>query len=142
MSCSCSVAKNTVMLLTCSGASNVGQISNRAAIELNQEGLGKMSCLAGVGGQLNSFVKAAQEAPVIAAIDGCSVGCSKAILMNAGIQSFRHIVLTDHGFEKNKNFELNEMEVNKAKDIVRSACAYVQPKVVLESVAPTGRCCG
>ena len=142
MRCSCSVAKNTIMLLACSGASSVGQLSNRAAVELNQEGLGKMSCLAGVGGQLSSFVKSAKEAPVIAAIDGCSVGCAKAILMNAGIQNFKHVVLTDHGFEKNKNLDLNTTDVEKAKDIVQSACADGQPKVVLEPVAPTGRCCG
>ena len=36
----------SVMILACSGASNVGQLANRAALELTQEGLGNMSCLA------------------------------------------------------------------------------------------------
>lgn len=35
------------MILACSGGSNVGQLSNQAAIELTQEGFGKMFCLAG-----------------------------------------------------------------------------------------------
>jgi uncharacterized metal-binding protein len=39
----------TVMILACSGGSNVGQLANQAAVELTQEGFGKMFCLAGVG---------------------------------------------------------------------------------------------
>ena len=38
------------MILACSGGSNVGQLSNQAAIELTHEGFGKMFCLAGIGG--------------------------------------------------------------------------------------------
>ena len=33
-----------IMILACSGGSNVGQISNRTAIELTREGFGKMFC--------------------------------------------------------------------------------------------------
>jgi len=38
------------MILACSGGSNVGQLSNQAAVALTREGFGKMYCLAGVGG--------------------------------------------------------------------------------------------
>ncbi len=45
-----------VMILACSGASNVGQLSNQAAVELTREGFGKRSCLAGIGGELMGFI--------------------------------------------------------------------------------------
>jgi uncharacterized metal-binding protein len=102
----CCASGNNIMILACSGGSNVGQLSNRAAVELTQEGFGKMYCLAGIGGRLKGFVQSAKDVPVIAAIDGCSVGCAKAILKNADISSYTHIVLTDLGIEKNKDFNL------------------------------------
>ena len=86
----CCAANNDIMLLACSGGSNVGQLSNRAAVELTQEGFGKMYCLAGIGAQLKSFVQSAKDVPVIAAIDGCAVGCAKAILKNADIPNYNH----------------------------------------------------
>ena len=91
----CCATGNNVMILACSGGSNVGQLSNRAAVELTQEGFGKMYCLAGIGGQLKGFVQSAKDVPVIAAIDGCAVGCAKAILKNADIPNYNIIVLTD-----------------------------------------------
>ncbi len=40
MSGDCCSSDNNVMILACSGGSNVGQISNRAAVELTREGFG------------------------------------------------------------------------------------------------------
>jgi hypothetical protein len=48
-----------VMVLACSGGSNVGQISNQAGIDLTREGYGNMFCLAGIGGSLKGFVNSA-----------------------------------------------------------------------------------
>ena len=36
-------------IFTCSGAANVGQVANQAAVDLQQEGIAKMLCLAGIG---------------------------------------------------------------------------------------------
>ena len=76
----CCNNSDDTMILACSGGSNVGQLSNQAAIELTQEGFGKMYCLAGIGGMLSGFVQSAKYVPVMVAIDGCQVGCAKAIL--------------------------------------------------------------
>ena len=46
----CCTPNGNIMILACSGGSNVGQLSNRAAVELTKEGFGKMYCLAGIGG--------------------------------------------------------------------------------------------
>lgn len=118
----CCAANNEVMILACSGGSNVGQLSNRAAVELTQEGLGKMYCLAGIGGQLKGFVQSAKDVPVIAAIDGCAVGCARAILKNAGIQNYNYVVLTDLGIEKNKDFNLSDEDIVRVKSAIVAAC--------------------
>lgn len=118
----CCATGNNIMILACSGGSNVGQLSNRAAVELTREGFGKMYCLAGIGGRLKGFVQSAKDVPVIAAIDGCNVGCAKAILKNADISSYTHIVLTDLGIEKNKDFNLSEEHLATVKKAVVAAC--------------------
>jgi uncharacterized metal-binding protein len=135
MSEDCCKSNNNIMTLACSGGSNVGQLSNQAAVELTQEGFGKMYCLAGIGGQLKGFVQSAKDVPVIAAIDGCSVGCAKAILKNAGVTNYNYVVLTDLGIEKNKNFSLN------AED-VRTACAGQPPAAVINTAPAQRGCCG
>ena len=62
MSNNCCSTDENIMILTCSGGSNVGQLSNQTAVEMTREGLGKMFCLAGIGGQLSKFVQSAKDA--------------------------------------------------------------------------------
>lgn len=109
------------MILACSGGSNVGQLTNQAAVELTQEGFGKMFCLAGIGGQFSGFVQSAKDVPQMVALDGCSVGCAKAILEQAKVPLKKYIMVTDLGIEKNKDFNLKEEDIRKVKDAVKSA---------------------
>ena len=120
MSGDCCSSDNNVMILACSGGSNVGQISNRAAVELTQEGFGKMFCLAGIGGNLSGFIQSAKDVPAMVAIDGCAVGCAKAILANANVPNPNYLVLTDLGIEKNKNFNLDAADVQTVKEAVKN----------------------
>jgi uncharacterized metal-binding protein len=96
----CCTSEGNIMILSCSGGSNVGQLSNQAAIELTQERFGKMFCLAGIGGHLGGFVRSAKDVPAMVAIDGCEVGCAKAILEHAEIPTKNYLVLTNLGIEK------------------------------------------
>ncbi len=59
MSQDCCQPQVDTLILACSGGSNVGQLANQAAVELTQEGFGKLFCLAGVGAQLSGFVQSA-----------------------------------------------------------------------------------
>jgi uncharacterized metal-binding protein len=108
-----------VMILACSGGSNVGQLSNQAAVELTQEGFGKMFCLAGIGGQLSGFVQSARDVPKMVVIDGCQAGCAKAILKEAQVSMQHYLVLTDEGIEKNKNFNLQRADIERVKAAVQ-----------------------
>jgi uncharacterized metal-binding protein len=109
------------MLLSCSGGSNVGQLSNRAAVELTLEGFGKMFCLAGIGGHINGLVQSAKDVQQIIVIDGCDIGCSKAILENADVPFKNYVVLTELGIGKNKDFNLKQEEVDRVKAAVKDA---------------------
>ena len=111
-----------IMILACSGASNVGQLSNRVAVELTQEGFGKMFCLVGIGGGLSGFVQSAKDVPGMIAIDGCEVGCARATLEKAEVPLKDYIVLTDLGIQKNKDFDLKHLEVQRVKDEIKKVC--------------------
>ena len=119
MSDDCCQGGNDVMILACSGGSNVGQLSNQAAVELTQEGFGKMFCLAGIGGQLSGFVQSVKDVPVMVAIDGCQMGCAKAILENAHLPMKNYLVITDESIEKNKNFNLERSDIDRVKAAVK-----------------------
>jgi uncharacterized metal-binding protein len=118
----CCTPGGNIMILACSGGSNVGQLSNQAAIELTQEGFGKIFCLAGIGGHLSGFVRSAKDVPAMVAIDGCEMGCAKAILDHAEIPTKNYLVLTELGIEKNKDFNLKAEDIQKVKAAVRSVC--------------------
>ena len=118
----CCTPGGNIMILACSGGSNVGQLGNQAAIELTQEGFGKMFCLAGIGGHLGGFIKSAKDVPAMVTIDGCEVGCAKAILDHAEIPTKNYLVLTEFGIEKNKDFNLKAEYIQKVKAAVKSVC--------------------
>jgi len=120
----CTPGGNT-MILACSGGSNVGQLSNQAAVELTREGVGKMFCLAGIGGQLSGFVQSARDVPNMVVIDGCSLGCAKASLEQARVEMKSYVVLTDLGIEKNKDLNLNPKEVVTVKQAVKAALGII-----------------
>lgn len=118
----CCATGGNIMILACSGGSNVGQLSNQAAVDLTQEGFGKMFCLAGVGVHLGGFVQSAKDVPQMVAIDGCDIGCAKAILEHAEVPIKSYLVLTDLGIEKNKDFDLKKEQLEEVKKAVKQAC--------------------
>jgi uncharacterized metal-binding protein len=100
------------LIFACSGAADVGEIADRAARKLTKDGIGKMFCLAGVGGRINSIMKTTESAEKILAIDGCPLNCVKNCLEQAGFRKFMHLQLADLGFEKGKR-RATEDNINK-----------------------------
>ena len=88
------------LIFACSGAADVGEIADRAARELTKNGVGKMFCLAGVGGRVAGIMKQTGEASSILAIDGCDLDCTKKCLEQAGFAQFKHVRVTDLGMVK------------------------------------------
>ena len=110
-----------VLLFACAGGSNVGQISNDAAIALEKAGVGSLFCLAGVGGHVEGMVRKTQAAGCTIAIDGCDVGCARKTLEAAGINPTVHVVVTALGIEKAKTYEYPEENVCRVVDAVLAA---------------------
>ncbi len=137
----CCIPNGNIMILACCGGSNVGQLSNQAAVELTREGFGKMFCLAGIGGHLSGFIQSAKDVPQIVAIDGCPVGCARATLDHAEIPIKSYLVVTDVGIEKNHDFNLNEEEVQKVKEAVKEACSRERPVLPMAKTGSSS-CCG
>ncbi len=93
----------STLIFACSGAADVGAITDRAARKLTAEGTGKMYCLAGIGGRVPGILKTTEEAEKILAIDGCPLDCTKLSLEEAGFTEFEHMKVTDLGLEKGKS---------------------------------------
>jgi uncharacterized metal-binding protein len=91
---------NTI-IFACSGASDVGEIADRAARKLSRDGAGKMHCMSAVGAGVESFMKFYRQssAPILA-IDGCALSCATNCLKKAGLAATRNVSLEALGFVK------------------------------------------
>ena len=116
----CLCESNEILIFSCAGSSNVGQIANQAAIKLAQGGVGRYFCLAGIGGHVNGMIESTKAGKLLVAIDGCSVACGKKTLEHAGFQVTEYVQATDLGIEKNHEFDLNPSEVGKLTSYVAS----------------------
>jgi len=107
--CGCSTA--TKLIFPCSGAADVGEITDLAARKLTKEKAGKMFCLAGIGGKVSGIVESTKSASKILVIDGCSLGCAKKTMNKAGFDDFEYLELSSIDLKKghspatNKNID-------------------------------------
>ena len=99
----CDTGQGEVTLIfACSGAADVGQVSDLAARKLMAEGCGSMFCLAGLGGRVEPILKKTASADRILVIDGCPLDCAKKSVELAGFQNFIHYQVTALGLDKGK----------------------------------------
>jgi uncharacterized metal-binding protein len=119
----CLCNTSDVRVVACSGASNVGQIANQAAIELAKENVAGFFCLAGVGAHIKGMVKSGKEADLIVAIDGCPVQCAAKTLQHAEIEPAIQIIITELGIEKSKDLVPDEKASSKVIEKVKEELA-------------------
>ena len=99
----CACNGGVSLIFPCSGAADVGEISDRAARELSAHGHGKMSCLAGIGGNISGMIASACGADRVLVIDGCAQECAKKTMKDKGIEDFIHLRVIDLGMIKTKS---------------------------------------
>ncbi|OGF50747.1 MAG: hypothetical protein A2044_07840 [Candidatus Firestonebacteria bacterium GWA2_43_8] len=116
--CGCGGSCKEKVLFACSGAADVGELSDKVARKLRKDGFGKMSCLIGIGAKLDSFLQTAKNSNTIV-IDGCSVNCGKKAVEAAGITA-NIITLTEMGMEKGKTPVTDEL-VNKTAESIKKS---------------------
>lgn len=107
-------------IFSCSGGgSNVGQLSNEAALRLGREGYGKFFCLAGIAAGIGGIVEQTRGSDERIVIDGCPMQCAKKLMDAAGMPIDRYYVLTDLGIAKSPDLTLVEEDVATALDAIR-----------------------
>ncbi len=119
----CMCSSSDVRVVACSGASNVGQIANQAAIDLANEKVAGFFCLAGVGGHINGMVKSAREAGLMISIDGCPVKCAARTLQHVDIEPAIQIVITELGIEKSHELVIDEKICSRVVEKVKEELA-------------------
>ena len=61
---------------------------------------GKMYCLAGIGGGVNTIMETTRAAAKILVIDGCPQECARKTMEQAGFTGFQHLKLVSLGLHK------------------------------------------
>ncbi len=108
----CLCEAGEVLIFPCSGGSNCGQITNQAAVQLTEEGIGTIYCLTGIGAHDSVMIDTAKAAKRVVAIDGCSTACAKRTLEHAGLVVTDHLDVTEEGIEKVHDFKLSLQDIS------------------------------
>lgn len=96
--CSCNdAAVKTVF--ACSGAADLGEISDLVARKLHRDGVRQMKCLAFIGGGIQNMIDSVKDSNMLV-IDGCPLDCGRLTMEKNGISEFHHLRLTDMGYKK------------------------------------------
>ncbi len=106
------------LVYSCSGCSNIAQLANKVAIELDRDQIAEMSCIAGVGGGVSPLVKKATSGRTIISLDGCPLHCVKSCLSKVGVEPTLHYTLTDYGIKKKYHMDFIASDVVKIKSKV------------------------
>ncbi|MGA2518672.1 MAG: putative zinc-binding protein [Thermodesulfobacteriota bacterium] len=116
----CLCQPTEISIFSCSGGSNVGQIANNVGVKLTEDGVGKIFCLAGIGGHVSGIIESTKAGKVVVAIDGCPVACAKKTLEHGGFNIDEYVQVTDFGIEKNHDFNLNASDIEKVTNYLAS----------------------
>lgn len=101
-SCQCSKPKYK-LVFSCSGAADVGAISDQTARALKEEKTASMCCIAAIGAEIPDILETTRNAVDILAIDGCDKDCAKTILNKAGFTNIKHLQLETLGMKKGES---------------------------------------
>ena len=95
----CLCGSDEKIVIACSGACYLGQVTDIVARKLRDNKVFKMNCLAAVGADVQPTIEAFKAANLLM-LDGCAVDCGKKILDKAGITNYQYIRMTDFGYIK------------------------------------------
>jgi uncharacterized metal-binding protein len=95
----CLCGSSEYIVIACSGACDLGQVTDIVARKLRDNKVRKMNCLAAVGADVKPTIEAFKAANLLL-LDGCPVDCGKKILDKAGIENYKYMRMTDLGYIK------------------------------------------
>ena len=97
--CNCGCSES--MVIACSGAADVGYISDQVSRKLSRNNMCKMSCMALFATCDDQKLNELKTKDILV-IDGCSENCGKKVMENKGIENYSYLRITDLGYEKGK----------------------------------------
>ena len=86
-------------VFACSGAADLGRISDLVARKLHSDNVRQMKCLAFIGAGIQDMIDSVKGTNMLV-IDGCELDCGKLTMKKNGMSDFCHLRLTDLGYEK------------------------------------------
>lgn len=117
-------AEDLKLIFACSGASDVGHLTDLASRAVAKDGTGKMYCLAGIGGRVESMLAMTRSAKKLVALDGCAQECARKTLEHGGFKGFEHLKLADLGLSKGQSPatpERVQLVADKAAELLEKA---------------------
>jgi len=106
------------MVLACSGASDVGHITDIVARKLRKEEVRKMNCLAVVGAGIEKSIEDFKKKNILV-IDGCPIDCGKRIMEKNGFTKYHYMRVTDLGYKKGQT-PVTEEVINKVFEMAKT----------------------
>jgi uncharacterized metal-binding protein len=95
----CLCVSGEKIVIACSGACDLGQVTDIVARKLRDNKVFKMNCPAAIGADVTPTIEAFKAANLLM-LDGCAVDCGKKILDKAEITNYQYIRMTDLGYVK------------------------------------------
>lgn len=116
--CQCGSAE--YMVLACSGACDLGQLTDLVARKLRNNGIRKMNCLAVVGAGIEKSIEDFKTKNILL-LDGCPIDCGKRILDKAGFTDYHYQRMTDLGYKKGETAVTEEV-IQQVYEIAIGIC--------------------
>ncbi len=123
------------LVYSCSGCSNLAQLTNYIALDFNRKGIAEMSCIVGVGGGVKPLVKKANSGREIIVLDGCPLQCAKHCLEKENIEPALHYTLTDFGLKKKFNMDFNAEDAEPVVEKILSDLNKINEEKLLTAEA-------
>jgi uncharacterized metal-binding protein len=116
------------LVYSCSGCSSAAQLANHIALELDREQVAEMSCIAGVGGGVQSLVDTATSGRPIIALDGCPLHCVRHCLQRHGVVPALHYSLSDFGIRKRYHAQFAAEDAEPVIQQIHADLAAAKPE--------------
>ncbi len=107
------------VVLTCSGASDVGELSDLVGRELSRTRVVQLECAASVGAAKPDSLERLRRAKTVLVIDGCASRCTRKMVEKAGIERSRHLDLGELGLSKGHS-PATEVNVSRTVEAVKA----------------------
>lgn len=114
------------LVFSCCGGSDTGEIGDKAARVLKDEGSCYMGCTSGVAAGSTFLLNKTRDADKVLAINGCGKRCASVILADAGVPNVEHLDIEAMGLRKGFT-PVSQDEVQRVVEKARELLARPVP---------------